>query len=279
MAVSTLEVKITRFAAVALATVALGSTPASAQEPFHLEITPEMRGSLGFDLLYGTVGGALYFTGWFAVTPRDKDKGPLVGGHHPHDRARDVASDVTLALGVGVVPIAAFLIDADLRGSGRERWVRALRTPLTIAESLVMTIGVFAWLKNTGVCRPYGWDEATRTCGDGVGVPEGGEEQRRAFPSGHAGNTGAVAGALLGMWLFPTERNDRLAGPAIAATALSLTTAALRARAGAHSFADVSVGFLLSTAIGLGTAALHLGPTRNVRIDVTGNGLRLTHQF
>ena len=83
------------------------------------------------------------------------------------------------------------------------------------------------------------------------------------------------------MWLLPTGRDDRLAPLALGVTLLSVTTAALRVRAGAHSLVDVGVGFGIGLGVGLGTAALHVrsNEARRVSVSPMGRGLMLHGSF
>ncbi len=232
----------------------------------------------GYDLGYVALGGALYLTARFGVTPRDREIAPLGGrGSHAHHHGADLASDVTAGLVLSVGPIVGFILDGTRNGD----YVNALRVPIVLVESFIMTSAVVGMLKNLGVCRPYAWQDDERVCEARAGIPGDPEEHRRSFPSGHASNTASIAGALMGMWLLPTERDDRLAPLALSMTLLSVTTAALRVRAGAHSMVDVGVGFGIGIGVGVGTAALHLRPgdDRRVAVAPMGRGLMLHGSF
>lgn len=225
----------------------------------------------GYDLAYVGASAALYFTARYAITPRDGDTAPLDGrGTHAFVRRADVTSDVTVGLVLYGTPVLAFLIDGTRAGDYR----RALRMPIVLVEAFAMTSAITAMIKNGGVCRPYAWQHASETCEDIAGIPDDPEEQRRSFPSGHAALSSSMGGALVGMWLLPSGRDDRLAPLALGMTALSITTSALRVRAGAHSLVDVGVGFGIGFGVGLGTAALHLRrDDARVSVSPSANGL------
>jgi membrane-associated phospholipid phosphatase len=250
-----------------------GSVTAHAQER---EIALTMP-HYGYGIAYFVVGATLGFTGTYAITPREGDIAPLDGrGHHVFQHRADVASDVFLYMTSYGVPIIAYFLDAT-----RDRnYVRALRVPIVLMESFAMTSGITGLMKNLGVCRPYAWQPETQTCSDGTGLPGSADDQRRSFPSGHSSSTASIAGGLMGMWLLPRARDHRLAPIALGATVLSLTTASLRIRAGAHSFADTSVGLAIGFGVGLSTAALHLRRRPlPVQIAPTANGFVLHGRF
>lgn len=231
-----------------------------------------------YDLGYVATGGALYLAAHFAVSPRDRDTSPLGrGGERAHREGADLASDITVGLVLSLGPILGFVLD----GSDEGEYARALRVPIVLLESFVMTAGITGTLKNLGVCRPYAWQASEGVCDAEAGIPSGARDQRRSFPSGHAANSASIAGGLLGMWLLPTGRDDRLAPLAIGMTLLSVTTAALRVRAGAHSLVDVGVGLGIGVGVGLGTAALHVrsNPARRVAVAPMGRGLVLHGSF
>jgi membrane-associated phospholipid phosphatase len=246
-----------------------------AQEP-EREIALTMP-HYGYDIAYFVVGATLGFTSRYAMTPRDADIAPLDGrGVSGYREGPDIASDVLLHVTTLGVPVAAYFLDAT-----RDRdYVRALRVPIVLIESYAMTSAIVGLLKNIGVCRPYTWQPETETCSEGVGLPGNALEPRRSFPSGHASSSSSIAGGLLGMWLLPRARDHRLAPIALGATALSFTTAALRMRAGAHTYVDTGVGLAIGFGVGLGTAALHLRRRPlPVSIAPTANGLVLRGRF
>lgn len=230
----------------------------------------------GYDIAFLAGHGALYFTARYAITPRGGDRAPLTGGGHGYVHRADVASDVTVGLVLYAMPVAGYLLDGALRRD----FVRAFRVPIILMEAFTANIALVTLMKNLGVCRPYSWSSATERCGDGVGVPDDADEQRRALPSGHASSAAAMSGALVGLWLLPSGRDDGLAPLALGSTVLALVTSGLRVRAGAHSFADVSVGFGVGFALGLGTAALHTRTSEpRVAVSPTANGLMISGAF
>jgi membrane-associated phospholipid phosphatase len=244
------------------------------------EIGLVMGGQAAYDVAFLAGAATFFFVGRYALEPREGDRAPLGRARqHAFHRRADAASDGLVVASIVAFPTLAFLLDPDPRRGRRERWVLALRVPIVVFEAFTMAISLTTLVKNVGVCRPYAWDEATRTCGDGTGVPGDAAQQRRSFPSGHATNTGAVAGALLGLWLLPSTRSRRLALPALGASIVALTTAALRVRAGAHSITDMTTGLLTSSAIGLATAALHLRRSRRLDVSLTPSGLSLSGRF
>ena len=99
-----------------------------------------------------------------------------------------------------------------------------------------------------------------------------------ASPSGHTAPLAAMAGASLGLWLFPSQPAHEFAPLFAATTALAGTNLALRVVAGAHSWVDTSVGFAGGFALGLATAALH---TRRLALGpaVVGQGVSLAGEF
>lgn len=265
--------------AVALGTVfALGS-PARAQatlvRPREIQLTMP---HYGYDLGYLAAGGVLYAVAHFGVHPRDRDIAPLgMGGAHAYHRGADLGSDITVGLVLAVGPIVGFVLDGSRDGD----YVRALRVPIVLLESFVMASAITGMLKNLGVCRPYTWQESASVCEADAGIPSDARDHRRSFPSGHATSSASIAGGLMGMWLLPSERDHRLAPLALGVTLLSVTTAALRVRAGAHSMVDIGVGFGIGFGVGLGTAALHLRPSeaRRVAVAPMGRGVMLHGSF
>ena len=263
------------FVAVCGLTLALGGPVHARQAPREVQLSMP---HFAYDLGYVATGGVLYLTSHFAVTPRDRDTAPLGrGGEHAHQDGADLASDITVGLVLSLGPILGFVLD----GSREGEYARALRVPIVLFESFVMTSGITGTLKNLGVCRPYAWQAGEGVCDAEAGIPSDERDHRRSFPSGHAASSASIAGGLLGMWLLPTGRDDRLAPLALGVTLLSVTTAALRVRAGAHSLVDVGVGFGIGLGVGLGTAALHVrsNEARRVSVSPMGRGLMLHGSF
>lgn len=234
----------------------------------------------GFDLAYTAAGIGLIVTGMYLLDPGLNDIAPLDGeGHRAHHRAPDIASDIAVFAGL---PLALGLAyGADVSSSDHDSdngWVGALRVPLVLAEAWIVTNAFAALIKNAGVCRPYAWNESTRTCS--AGSPDLGDARwmHTAFLSGHSANIASAAGALLGLWLFPEQSNLGLGVVALGTSMLSLGVAILRVAAGAHSIADVSAGLALGFAVGLATSALHL-TTRAPQASAASSPLTLTIAF
>lgn len=265
--------------AVALSlTFALGS-PARAQEARvglgEIQLTMP---HFGYDLGYVAVGGVLYAVAHFGINPQDRDIAPLgAGGAHAYHHGADLASDITVGLVLSVGPILGFVLDGSRDGD----YVHALRVPIVLFESFIMASAITGMLKNLGVCRPYAWQAGEGVCVADAGIPSDARDHRRSFPSGHATSSAAIAGGLMGIWLLPRGRDDRMAPLALGMTLLSVATAALRVRAGAHSMADVGVGLGIGLGVGFGTAALHLRPNEDRRVTVApmGRGLMLHGTF
>lgn len=243
--------------------LSLLATPglASAQERPR-EVHGTMLGHWGWDLGWSAVGAGLAIGG-LALHPRaDAQVAPLDGeGHRPWNPDIGAVSDVVLWGGLGASVASAFVVEAV---GHRARGWRVLRAPLVLSEAALMAFGFVSMTKSLGsVCRPRAWRDDTGTC-DSTAV-----DDRRAFPSGHTAPLAAMAGASLGLWLFPS-RVDDTAAPLFAATlALAGTNLVLRVAAGAHSWVDTSVGFTGGFALGLATAALH---TRRISLGPASAG-------
>jgi hypothetical protein len=69
--------------------------------------------------------------------------------------------------------------------------------------------------------------------------------------------------------MLPTGRRDAFAPLALGLTGLAITMPVLREQAGAHSWVDTGTAVLIGSAIGFGTAALHLARTSDTPATVT----------
>lgn len=256
-------------AALTFATAFLASTPLHAQErDVHLT----MLGSPWWNVGYVAVGGGMAIGG-LALTPPTVDVAPLDGlGHRAWNPSVAAVSDVALYGGMGVMLGLGVVVERwgrDARG-----WNLA-RAPLVLGESALLALGVVSLVKNAvGECRPRAWDDVAARCASPA------REDRVAFPSGHTAPLAAMAGASLGMLLFPTG-GRRAYWPLLAtATTLALTNLVLRVVAGAHSWVDTATGFALGAGIGLGTAALHTRATAaNITVTVNNNSLLVGGAF
>lgn len=252
----------------ALALLTLPSLAAAQERPRVVHET--MLGHWGWDLGWTALAAGVGLGG-LALQPRaDANVAPLDGGgHRPWDPTIGTASDVVLWGGMGASVAAGFAVEV---WGHRARGWQVVRAPLVISEAAIMAFGFVSLTKSLGsVCRPRAWRDETATC-ESAAV-----DDRRSFPSGHTAPLAAMAGASLGMWLFPS-RPDHAVAPLFAATlALAGTNLALRVAAGAHSWVDTSVGFTGGFALGLATAALHtrrlsLGPaSAGTGVSVSGS--------
>jgi membrane-associated phospholipid phosphatase len=232
-------------ACVALASTAFASDCAAQGRDVQLR----MGGSFGWDVGYVAVAGAM-LGGAYLFEPQIVDRAPLDGaGARVWRPGVSTVTDVVLWGGLGAAVGLGVAVERWGRG---ERGATLLRAPLVMAESALLALGVVALLKNAvGECRPRAWSDATGTCTSAE------LEDRRSFPSGHTAPLAAMAGASLGMMVFPTG-GRRAYWPLVAtATTLAATNLVLRVVAGAHNWVDTSVGFATGFGVGLGTAALH----------------------
>ncbi len=243
-------------------------------------IQPWIGDHPAFDIAYSAIGMGLFVGGMFLFETAMGDTAPLDGhGHRAHHRAPDTASDIAVFAGLPLVLGLAYAADVSSQDHDSDSgWVGALRVPLVLAEAWIVTNGIAALIKNAGVCRPYAWNDATRTCNAASAELGDARWMHTAFLSGHSANIASAAGALLGLWLLPDDHNAALGAVAIGASLLSFAVAILRVAAGAHSIADVSAGLLLGFGVGLGTSALHL-TTRAPRTTTAQSPLTLTLAF
>jgi hypothetical protein len=173
-------------------TLALAGPVRAQQSPREVQLGMP---HFGYDLGYVATGGALYLTTHFAVSPRDRDTSPLGrGGERAHQDGADLASDITVGLVLSLGPILGFVLD----GSHEGEYARALRVPIVLFESFVMTSGITGTLKNLGVCRPYAWQASEGVCAADAGIPSDDRDHRRSFPSGHAASSGLHRRRALG---------------------------------------------------------------------------------
>lgn len=250
-----------------------GAPPAHAQgAPTQWHVQTWIGGHAGIDLGYAALGMGVFLSARYLLDTAHGNIAPLDGaGFRAHHEAADVASDIAVFAGLPVIAAIAYAADGSSAVHyGRNPWVGALRVPLVLAEAWIVTNAIAAVIKNAGVCRPYAWQDGTQTCSNNS---EHGDADwtHSAFLSGHSANVAAAGGALLGLWLFPTNSTTGIGAVALTTSALSLAVAILRVAAGAHSFADVGAGLALGFGVGLGTAALHLTPserTSTVRVTL-----------
>lgn len=230
-----------------------------------------MLGHWGWDLGWVAVGAGLGLGGLALQPSADAQVAPLDGGgHRPWDPTIGTVSDVVLWGGLGASVAAGFAV--EVAGNHARGW-RILRAPVVLSEAALMAFGFVSMTKSLGsVCRPRAWRDETGTC-DSTAV-----DDRRSFPSGHTAPLAAMAGASLGLWLFPS-RPEHTFAPLFAATlALAGSNLVLRVAAGAHSWVDTSIGFAGGFSLGLAAAALH---TRRISLGPAsaGTGVSISGVF
>lgn len=231
-----------------------------------------MGGSYLWDLAWVGGAAAMGLPSLF-LEPPTVNVAPLDGlGGRPWNPGVATASDVVLWGGMG----ATLGLGVVVERWGRDaRGVTLLRASLVMGEATAMTLGIVGLTKNIlGECRPRAWNDATSTCDAAV------TDDRRSFPSGHTSPLAAMAGASLGMMLFPTG-GQRAYWPLVAtATALAASNLVLRVVAGAHNWVDTSTGFALGFSVGLATAALHTYATpAGVSVSAGPQGVSVSGRF
>lgn len=243
-------------------TVLFATTAHAQSEPSQQRIQPWMAGSPAFDIAYVAAGIGLFVSASYLLDPAQGDTAPLDGvGHRSHRRAADTVSDIAVFGGLPLVLGLAYVADASSSDhDGHNGWVGALRVAIVLMESWIVTNAIAALIKNAGVCRPYAWNDTTRTCLSETTELGDSDWTHTAFLSGHSANVASAAGALLGLWLLSENSNMGVGVLAIGASVLSLGVAILRVWAGAHSIVDVSAGLGLGLGVGFATAALHIKP-------------------
>ncbi len=232
------------------------------------DVQLRMGRSFAWDISYVATAGVMV-GGAYLLEPPIVDVAPLDGaGARVWRPAVSTITDVALWGGMGATVGLGVVVERWGRG---ERGATLLRAPLVMAESALMALGIVALLKNAvGECRPRAWSDATGTCTSAA------LEDRRSFPSGHTAPLAAMAGASLGMIVFPTG-GRRAYWPLVAtATTLAATNMVLRVVAGAHNWVDTSTGFAIGFGVGLGTAALH---TYALPVTVSAQGVSVAGAF
>jgi membrane-associated phospholipid phosphatase len=171
---------------------------------------------------------------------------------HPVETSADHWSYATVGGALGLA-VGQYVLRAELfhaAGFSTESSYRyALPLLLSDGEAVVAATGLTEMIKKmAGRCRPRAWHNGTCDAGE--------EDNFKAFPSGHTTIPSALAGvhfvealrepSSLGNWVF-------FGG--IEAAALS--TALLRVKAGAHSWSDVGMGYVIGHVTGALVALAH----------------------
>lgn len=179
-------------------------------------------------------------TQWGPLSPRDREE------------ISDIVSDFTGAGAGGFIQVLTgyFLDSAYYQTAGASYpFARALKTSMIDLEALALSTGLTAAIKRTaGRCRPRSWvDDA---CEDD-------DEAYASFPSGHTSAVSGVAGARVVLAVRSSGPAEfRVAGLVIAESA-AVATAILRVTAGAHSWEDVTAGWILGHVTGSLVAIAH----------------------
>jgi hypothetical protein len=228
-----------------LGTFSLAVPEARAQD--RVEMPGWAFGSVGGEIALGAATAAapaFYFlpqrrTKWGASHEQDPDPesaflSNVLGG----------PGGIVLAGGLGYLSEWGYLAS---RSANHAAPLNALRTSVVDLEAVMLSTGLVQLIKRlSGRCRPYAWSMAAKEC------VMNGDDYYAAFPSGHTAPVAAIAGARLTLAL----RSDLgmnigwRYGAFGAAEALSIAAAYLRVRAGAHSWEDVTAGWLLGHATG-----------------------------
>lgn len=231
-----------------------------------------MGGSLWWDVAWVGVSAGMGLSS-LALEPPTVHLAPLDGlGGRPWNASIGTASDVVLWGGMGVTLGLGVVVERwgrDARGAD------LLRATLVMGEAAAMTLGIVGITKNlVGECRPRAWNDATGACDAQV------VDDRRAFPSGHTSPLAAMAGASLGMVLFPTGRRAVYWPLVATATTLAASNLVLRVAAGAHTWVDTGTGFALGFSVGLATAALHVyAAPSGVSVSAGPQGVSVSGRF
>ncbi len=252
---------VKRFLSLLAVSSALTIAPDARAEETVRDTNVWMLGSPLFDVGYVVLTATGWYVGTYVLHPRHGDRPPLDGlGHRARVDTLGRAADIAVLLGLATGATLSFAgeLGSENRGTGAQ----AFRGPVVTIEGALAGAMFTQLLKNFfGVCRPRDWDEATRTCttmGERGNDHLSYDEAHRSFPSGHSAPLAGMAGAALGLYLFPnTPRREQLA-VALTSIGFALTVVVLRERAGAHSWVDTGAAFISGGIAGLATAALHI---------------------
>ncbi|UQA55410.1 phosphatase PAP2 family protein [Polyangium aurulentum] len=211
---------------------------------------------------FGSVGGEIGLAAASAAVPafyflpqRRSRWGPFAA--HTHHVDAELISNIVggpggilFASALGYGWEYAYLRSSSVEGAP----LLAMRASVIDLESVLLSTGLVQLVKRmSGRCRPWAWAGSVKGCVS----PR--DDDHASFPSGHTAPVASIAGARLLIAL----RSDG-AGPigyryaAFGfAEVLSIGAAFARVGAGAHSWEDVSVGWLLGHATGALVALAH----------------------
>ncbi|MCR9093136.1 MAG: phosphatase PAP2 family protein [bacterium] len=252
---------MTRLLALAALLVAVLASSAALAEPFcdsfYGGFDGWVRSDANRDLYNGVafalIGGAVSLGGdagqrWSAVNSLDENARSDFRLEKPGDRRRaDVASDVTLASSLAVLPVLSIGVQQWRTGDCEESWdmatdlVEAFGLSLMISESIKLA---------SGRLRPF-----NRECGPDGGSDETcpGGDRFRSFVSGHA-TLAATGAGLTCAWSVKRRAwgSTRLARamPCAVGSTLALATASLRVNADRHWLTDVLAGLAIGGTVG-----------------------------
>jgi len=227
------------------AALALAAPEARAQEA--PQVPGWAFGSVGGEVALGAVSAA---SPAFYFLPQRRSKW---GPYAPVARDADAGLLSNVLGGPGAVLFASsfgYLSEwAYLGGTAGDAQVpvSALRASVVDFEAAMLSTGLVQLIKRmAGRCRPRAWSIRAHEC-----VPLD-DDDYAAFPSGHTAPVAAIAGSRLTLALR-SEGGELLGwryGAFAFAETLSLAAAYLRVRAGAHSWEDVTAGWLIGHATG-----------------------------
>jgi hypothetical protein len=208
------------------------------------------------------VGVAIGLPALALAFPQNRHGGAPDNGHHSSQPSAATASDVTLVSSIGLSVAGAALAQA---ARDRAFHLEHLRASIVAGEAVLLAItATIVPQRAIGRCRPYNWDDATRSCDSSTA----GNHAFTAMWSGHTSEASAGAGALA--CLAVRERAfGWTAVAAVATEAISATTGVLRVAAGAHSWSDVGVGFVAGNALGVVVCLVHPTTPRTSPAAVT----------
>jgi membrane-associated phospholipid phosphatase len=218
-----------------------------------------MLGNGWFDVGFVALNVLGLYVGTKVLHPAHRDRPPLDGlGYRQRIETLGRAADVAVVMGLTTGTTLAFLGELGSEARGAEKF----RSPVIIMEGALAGSMLTQIVKNAfGVCRPRDWDAASRRCttiGEGSDDEAAIDEAHRSFPSGHSAPLAGMAGASLGLYVFPTTARREHLAVALTSIGFALTVVVLRERAGAHSWVDTGAAFITGGLAGLATAALHM---------------------
>jgi membrane-associated phospholipid phosphatase len=205
---------------------------------------------------FGSVGGEIALGAATAAAPAFyflPQRRTKWGAYAEHPRDPDFVLLSNIAGGIGGIVFAGgfgYMFEwgyLAAKSNNHQAPVNALRTSVVDLEAVMLSTGLVQLIKRvSGRCRPWAWAESAQLC------QARNDDDHAAFPSGHTAPVAAIAGARLVLALRSDLGQYIGARYAAFGTAevFSIAAAYLRIRAGAHSWEDVTGGWLLGHATG-----------------------------